>query len=78
MKLSNIPTAGNNIKLYIHSGGYFIGKVLNVSIVEDNHYAMVRIARKYQNGKISPHNLSKSTMTIPLFVREIWDFADGK
>ena len=82
MKSCDVPHVHQNIKVYIHEtngGGYYIARILNVSSpAENEYYALVNLQRKYQDGKITPHDLSKNTWTIPLNVREIWEPINGK
>ena len=78
MKSCDVPHIGNRIRVFIAEdagGGYYVATVMNVSSPsEGEYYAMVRIQRKYQDGRISPNDLKKKTMTIPLNVSELWEY----
>lgn len=83
MKSCDVPHIGNKIRVFISEdagGGYYVASVMNVSSPsEGEYYALVTIQRKYQNGKISPNDLDKKTMTVPLNVSELWEYVkDGK
>ena len=78
MKSSNLPIVGDTIRVNIVSGGYYVAKVLNVSFSDNINVALVRISRKYKDGKITPCDLIKKTLTVPLDVSEVWEFANGK
>ena len=75
----DIPKVGDNLKIKIHErngGGYYIGKVLHTAtLMDERSFAMVRLSRKYQDGRISPVDLERKTMQIPLYVTEVWEFA---
>ena len=75
----DIPRVGDNVKIKIHErkgGGYYIGKVTNVAtLMDERSFAMVELSRMYQNGKIQPVDLERKIMQIPLYVKEIWEFA---
>jgi len=72
------PEVGDTIKIKIHErkgGGYYIGKVLRIStLMDERSFAMVRLSRKFQNGMITPVDLERKLMQIPLYVKEIWEF----
>ena len=82
MKSSDIPHTGDRLRIFISEdigGGYYVATVINVSSpAENEYYALVRIQRKYQDGKISPNDLEKFTMVVPLNVPKIWEFVNGK
>ena len=77
MKSCDVPHIGDKIRVFISKdagGGYYVASVTNVSSPAENEYfALVSIQRKYQNGRISPNDLKKKTMTIPLNVSELWE-----
>ena len=76
------PKVGDTLKIKIHErngGGYYIGKVLHTNtLMDERSFAMVKLSRMYQDGKIMPVNLERKTMQIPLYVTEVWEFANGK
>ena len=78
MKSSDIPHIGDTIRIFIHGdigGGYYVARVINTSSpAEGEYYALVTIQRKFQDGKITPCDLVKKSMTIPLSVPDIWEF----
>jgi len=78
MKSSNLPTVGNRIRVNIKDGGYYVATVMNVSKSDNLNFALVRISRKYKDGKITPCDLVKKTMMVPLDVTEVWEFINGK
>lgn len=78
MKSSDVPHIGDKIRVFISEdagGGYYVANVSNISSPnEGEYYALVTVQRKYQNGRISPVDLKKKTMTIPLNVSELWEY----
>jgi len=83
MKSYDVPQIGTMIRVFICEdigGGYYVAKVLNTSSPEKGqHFALINIQRKYQDGRISPCDLDKKSMTIPLHATELWEYVkDGK
>lgn len=78
MKSCDVPNIGDRIRVFISEdagGGYYVATITNVSSpAESEYFALITIQRKYQNGRISPNDLEKKTMTIPLHASELWEF----
>ena len=68
MNSYDIPHTGDTLRIFISEesgGGYYVASVINISSPSDGEvYALVKLQRKYQNGRISPNDLNKKTMTI--------------